>query len=40
MTAEIMPEIIKIVSNVPIIECDDAFCTDISLISDIKNKYE
>ena len=37
---DMIPEMIRIISKVPIIEWDDAFCTEISLISEIKNKYE
>ena len=40
MITEIIPEIIKIISNVPIMEWADAFCIETPLISDIKNKYE
>ena len=31
-------EIIKMISKVPIMECVVAFCTEIPLISDIKNR--
>ena len=38
IAVEIIPETIRIISKVPIMEWDDALTTDISLISDIRNK--